>query len=168
MTYSSSKHANASTQPNHDGSRHQMWNRSKTSISKPRHFPDEPHGLVATLLAQSEPKDIKLALKHLGWVEAMDEELSALRANHTWQLVPRPVRVNIVGSKWVYHTKYLFDGTVDRLKARLVAQGFYQLPGLDYTHTFSPVVKAATIRTVLALAVQHNWSLNRLDVKNAF
>lgn len=73
-----------------------------------------------------------------------------------------------MGSKWVYHTKYLSDGTIDHLKARLVAQGFSQLPGFDYTHTFSPIVKAATVRTVLTLAIQRNWPLHQLDVKNAF
>lgn len=49
-----------------------------------------------------------------------------------------------------------------------VAQGFTQIPSLDYTHTFSPVVKATTIRIVLTLAVMHQWPLHQLDVNNAF
>lgn len=68
--------------------RHQIRTISQSGISKPKHFPDfELHGLLAALLAQSKPKGIKSALKHPGWVEAMNEELPALKSNHTWTLV---------------------------------------------------------------------------------
>ena len=50
----------------------------------------------------------------------------------------------------------------------MVAQGFTQILGSDFHHTFSPIVKAATVRVVLALAVQRGWHLHQLDVKNAF
>ncbi|GJW53128.1 retrovirus-related pol polyprotein from transposon RE1 [Tanacetum coccineum] len=67
-------------------------------------------------------------------------------------------QINIFKTK---HSPILF-------KARVVAQGFTQIPGLDYSHTFSPVVKASTVRIVLSLAVLHRWRLHQLDVKNAF
>lgn len=57
---------------------------------------------------------------------------------------------------------------MERYKARLVAQGFSQTPGLDYSHTFSPVVKASTVRVILSLAVINKWNLHQLDVNNAF
>lgn len=60
------------------------------------------------------------------------------------------------------------DGSIDKYKACLVAQGFTQIPGLDYSATFSPVVKASTVRIILSLAVLYKWSLHQLDVKNAF
>lgn len=73
-----------------------------------------------------------------------------------------------MGCKWVYRTKKNSDGSIHRYKARLVAKGFHQQPGIDYAETFGPVVKPATIRTVLSLAVSNNWPLRQLDVKNAF
>ncbi|KAD3641247.1 hypothetical protein E3N88_30471 [Mikania micrantha] len=94
--------------------------------------------------------------------------MDALHKNKTWTLVPRPTSQNIVGCKWLYRTKYHADGSIERHKARLVAQGFSQIPGMDYFHTFSPMVKAATVRIILTLAVINSWSLHQLDVSNAF
>ncbi|GKB25897.1 ribonuclease H-like domain-containing protein [Tanacetum coccineum] len=69
---------------------------------------------------------------------------------------------------WLFRHKYNVDGTLSRYKARLVANGSTQLAGIDVDETFSPVVKPATIRTVLSLAISRHWSVHQLDVKNAF
>ena len=124
--------------------------------------------LIHALLATSEPKGFKSATTNPAWLAAMDDEIKALQTNHTWDLVPRPSNTNIVGSKWVFRTKFLSDGSIERFKARLVAKGYTQLPSLDYKDTFSPVVKASTVHVVLSLAVSHKWPLRQLDVKNAF
>jgi hypothetical protein len=87
------------------------------------------------------------------------EEYGALMSNGTWELVPRPRGSNVVNGKWVFTHKFLSDGTFDRYKACWVLQDFTQRPGVDYDETFSPVVKPATIRTVLALAASHAWSI---------
>jgi histone deacetylase 1/2 len=114
------------------------------------------------------PRFVRDALANPNWRSAMQVEYDALIANDTWSLVPRPPRVNVVTEKWIYRHKLLADGSLDRYKARWVLQGFTQRPGVDYDETFSPVVKPATIRVVLSLALSQNWPIHQLDVKNAF
>jgi histone deacetylase 1/2 len=70
----------------------------------------------------------------------MEVEHSALLQNSTWTLVPHPRGQNIIVSRWVFKVKEKPDGTVDKFKARLVAQGLKQKYGVDYLDTFSPVV----------------------------
>ncbi|KAM1385102.1 hypothetical protein ACFX2F_031696 [Malus domestica] len=98
----------------------------------------------------------------------MQEEYDSLRAQGTWQLVPYPSNRSVVGSKWVYKVKKNSDGSISRYKARLVAQGFSQEHGIDYSETFSPVVRHTTIRIILAMAAMHHWEMKQLDIKNAF
>jgi hypothetical protein len=115
-----------------------------------------------------KPTSVGDALKDQRWVAAMDSEHQALMRNKTWHLVPPPRGKNIIDCKWVYRIKRKADGTIERYKARLVAKGFKQRYGIDYEDTFSPVVKAATIRLILSVAMSRGWSLRQLDVQNAF
>ncbi|GJV15261.1 ribonuclease H-like domain-containing protein [Tanacetum coccineum] len=95
-------------------------------------------------------------------------EVNALVKNGTWLLVPKPAGVNMVCSMWLFKHKFYADGTLSRYKARLVANGSSQQLGVEFDETFSLVVKPATIRTVLSLAVSCQWPIHQLDVKNAF
>jgi hypothetical protein len=114
------------------------------------------------------PSSIRDALADPHWRRAMEEEYAALLANQTWDLVPRPSGCNVVTGKWIWTHKRRADGTLERYKARWVLRGFTQWPGVDYDETFSPVVKPATVRTVLSLALSRSWLVHQLDVKNAF
>jgi hypothetical protein len=98
----------------------------------------------------------------------MEAEYEALQANHTWDLVPAPPGANVVTGKWIFKLKLHADGSLERYKARYVLRGFTQRPGVDFDETFSPVVKPATIRTVLTLAMARDWPVHQLDVTNAF
>jgi hypothetical protein len=114
------------------------------------------------------PKSYREALSHPGWRKAMEKEMHALDLNHTWDLVHKPAGTSIVGCRWVFTVKQNLDGTVDHLKAHLVAKGFTQTYGLDYTETFSLVAKLNSIRIIVSLAANLDWPLHQLDVKNAF
>jgi hypothetical protein len=113
-----------------------------------------------TLLALKEPRGFKSAAKHPEWLSAMDSEIQALQRNDTWTLVPRPASHNVVGCRWIFKTKLRSDGSIERHKARLVAQGFSQIKGLDFDDTFSPVVRPATVCLILSLALTSGWRLH--------
>jgi hypothetical protein len=98
----------------------------------------------------------------------MQLEFDALQGNGTWTLVPPPPGARVISGKWVFKTKLHPDGTLDKYKARWVLRGDTQRPGLDFGETFSPVVKPATIRTVLTLIATKDWPAHQLDVSNAF
>jgi hypothetical protein len=98
----------------------------------------------------------------------MQDEYKALMSNRPWDLVPRPPGANIVTGKWLFCHKFKADGTLDRYKARWVVRGFTQRPSMDFSETFSPVVKSAMVRAVLAIAASRDWPVHQMDVNNAF
>jgi hypothetical protein len=99
------------------------------------------------------PTSVREALADPNWRRAMEEEYGALLTNQTWDHVPRQSGCNVVTGKWIWTIKRRVDGTLERYKACWVLWGFTQRPGVDYDETFSSVVKPATVRTVLSLAL---------------
>ncbi|GJU71121.1 ribonuclease H-like domain-containing protein [Tanacetum coccineum] len=87
------------------------------------------------------------------WKNSMTNEYNALIKNNTWTLVPRPMDTNIVRCMWLFHHKYLADGTLSRYKACLVANGSTQIEGINVDETFSPVVKPGIDTAYLLLYV---------------
>jgi len=77
-----------------------------------------------------------------------------LKEMGTWEVVEKPDGVNVVGSKWVFKAKKDAAGNVVCYKARLIAQGFSQVPGVDYFDTYAPVARMASIRAILAMCHQ--------------
>ncbi|KAF5780127.1 putative RNA-directed DNA polymerase [Helianthus annuus] len=146
---------------------HPMVTGSRDHTRQPRQFRDHILFHVSTT-PTTEPSTFRHAQQYSVWWDAMHAEIDALHANQTWRLVQAPTDANIVGCKWVYRIKHNPDGSVSRYKARLVAKGFHQTEGIDYTETFSPVVKPTTIRLVLSVAFSRGWSIRQVDVNNAF
>lgn len=98
----------------------------------------------------------------------MHKEINSLQHNDTWQLTNLPSGKRAIGNKWVYKVKLNSDGTLKRFKARLVIQGNHQRAGVDYSEIFSPVIKMAIIRSIIALASSRKWSIHQLDINNVF
>ncbi|KAA0056830.1 putative mitochondrial protein [Cucumis melo var. makuwa] len=90
------------------------------------------------------------------------------KAFHITTALPTPTSYTEASKypKWCTAMCEEFDAL--QAQARLIAKGYHQVQGFDFDETFSPVVKKPTIRIILALAAQYNWSLTQLDVKNAF
>ena len=73
------------------------------------------------------------------WLEAMHDELNNFMHNQVWELVPRPTEEhNVIGTKWIFKNKQDVNGVVVQNKARLVAQGYSQVEGIDYCRGYIP------------------------------
>uniref|UniRef100_UPI0030C69137 reverse transcriptase domain-containing protein n=1 Tax=Bradyrhizobium sp. TM233 TaxID=2599801 RepID=UPI0030C69137 len=94
--------------------------------------------------------------------------LDQFTKNDVWTLMPKPKGFHVIGTKWVFRNKLNEKGEVTRNKARLVAQGYSQQEGIDYTETFAPVARLEAIRLLISFSVNHNIILHQMDVKSAF
>jgi hypothetical protein len=98
--------------------------RRSTRVSRP---PDwygfSSTALQATLDTTFVPKSYSQASTQECWRQATQDELQALQDNHTWDIIPRPIGVKLIGCKWVYTIKLCANGSIDRYKTRLVALG---------------------------------------------
>ncbi|CAM8889627.1 unnamed protein product [Rhodiola kirilowii] len=99
----------------------------------------------------------------------MSEEIESMFNNGTWELVPKPTGVKVIGSKWGFRIKEHNSPTEPpRFMAGLCAKGFSQREGIDYNEIFAPVVKYKTLRLLLDMPTVYDWHLQQMDVKTAF
>jgi hypothetical protein len=119
-------------------------------------------------LAQFEPKKVKEALQDDSWVTVMHDELHQFTRNDVWTLVPRPSDHNIICTKWIFKNKSDEHGTMIRNKARLAAQGYTQIEGIDFDETFATVALLESIRILLSISCHLGFKLYQMDVKSAF
>ena len=102
------------------------------------------------------------------WKRACVDELQEFVRQKLFSVVLTPTGRKVVGYKWVFKTKLDMEGQIEWYKARLVTQGFSQIPGVDFDETFAPVTCHQTLWMLLALANRHDWHVHQMDVKSAF
>lgn len=125
--------------------------------------------LMAQILGSiKEPTSLEEALADLQWKKAMQSEYDSIMKNNTWELVDLPPKKKVIGTKWIWKAKYKADGSLEKYKARLVAQGFSQIEGFDVSDTFAPTARMTTIRILFAVAAANAWPVFQMDVKSAF
>ena len=73
-----------------------------------------------------------------------------------------------VGYKWIFVCKQNEKNEIIRYKARLVAQGFSQRPGIDYEEAYAPVMDAITFRFFISLVAKENLDMRLMDVVTAY
>ncbi len=126
------------------------------------------YAYMVRVIQKVEPSCFEQAVGNPKWDNAMDEEMAALDANATWELVALLKDKKAIGCKWVYKVKHNADGFVSKYKARLVAKGYVQTYGIDYEKTYSPVAKMTTIKAITVMVVAKgcfsSWKFIRRSV----
>ena len=139
-----------------------------------RRFPQHLHDFAANVELDNfvsapdiQPEELTYHQVHTDplWRAAMREEIDSIHANRTWTLTDLPHNKKAISSRWVFKVK---PGNPPRYKARLVARGFEQKDGINFTDTFAPVVRWETIRILIAIATHLKWPIHQLDVLTAF
>jgi len=124
-----------------------------------------------TMSLKHDPVSYNDAIAHPDtkfWKRMMAEELEEFVRKELFTVVGKPYDRHIVGCKWIFKRKLGPNGQVERYKACLVAQGFFQVKGIDYNETYAPVTRHGTIQTLLALAARHQWHIHQMDAKAVF
>jgi hypothetical protein len=140
------------------------------SQRRQRQSPDRFVGYMALMskCIVIEPSSFQEVVKDPTWVDAMVEEYDSIIKKSVWDIVLRPIDKSVVGSRWIYKVNQAVDGSVEKYKARFVAQGFSQIKGIDYGETFAPITRYSSVRSILALSAQMGWRIHQMDVKIVF
>ncbi|KAI3790253.1 hypothetical protein L2E82_03169 [Cichorium intybus] len=164
--------------PTHQPQRSIATDRPRRDIHPPKRLIEEANIVAYVLNVAEEIEGIKepstyteaITSEHCNkWITAMHDEMESLEKNGTWELVKLPKEKKPVRCKWIFKRKEgITPNEEARFKAKLVAKGYSQIPGIDFTDVFTPVVKHSSIRTLLSIVAMHNYELEQLDVKTAF
>ncbi|KAL0442229.1 UNVERIFIED_CONTAM: Retrovirus-related Pol polyprotein from transposon RE2 [Sesamum radiatum] len=102
------------------------------------------------------------------WLEAIKSKMNSMGSNQVWALVDLLKGVKPVGCKWVCKRKFGANKEVTAFKARFVAKGYTQRPGVDFEKTYSSVAISKSIRILLAIAAWYDYEICQMNVKTAF
>ena len=98
----------------------------------------------------------------------MEDKMESMKENQVWKLIELSKGCKAIGNRWVLMVKRKADGTIERYKAHLVAKGYTQSKRIDYDKTFSPIVRFASIRLILAIVASLDLELHQMNVKTTF
>ena len=131
-------------------------------MHRERKRPNPYNNYVALLcdIIDKEPSTYEGALEKKEWKDAIIEEDQSIMKNDVREIIMIPKKKFVVTSKWIYKIKHAADGSIEKYKARFVAQGFSQKEGIDYEETFALVARYTSIRSVLALVVVMKWKIH--------
>jgi hypothetical protein len=169
----------------HDGAVEESLTSGDTSIESPpaltrkstriRAAPDyfDPSAYVgaSTDVLTDDPQSLSQVMKRPDWElweSSMNDELTSLLEKQVYTWADLPADRKALPSRWVFKLKRTQDGAVDKYKSRIVAKGFMQKEGVDYTEVFAPGSSLSTLRLLLSIAAKHDLHIHQLDVKTAF
>ncbi|MBW0504804.1 hypothetical protein O181_044519 [Austropuccinia psidii MF-1] len=136
-------------------------------------FAREERAIDSLLLAKdiSIPENLKQALagpdRHC-WEQACLEELQQMKKHGIWKAIEKTPEMKTIGHHWVFDTKMGESGNVEKFKARLVACGDRQQPGIDCTEMYAPTASLMSLRLLLATACLQHWKVCSFDVSRAY
>jgi hypothetical protein len=136
-----------------------------------RYSPPDFRSNFALSITDDDPKTVREAVNSEDsklWKKAMVEEMDALDKNEAWDIVELPAGRKSIGSKWLFKKKFNAEGKVEKYKAQLVAKGYSQVQGIDFSEIFSPVAKLSSIRFLLFIDVAFDLEVEQMDVKTTF
>jgi hypothetical protein len=132
---------------------------------------DDEHAAIALMMNDDTPlefQDVLNSSEKENWMAAIRSELEAHKNKETWELAPLPRDRKAIQCKWVFKIKPATATQPKVYKARLVAKGFMQKHGVDYLEIYSPTVRLASVRMMLAMGLHENHLIHQMDVKTAF
>lgn len=135
---------------------------SKAGIIKP----NPRYALTIFVLSIPTLRRASDAFQSPEWKQAMQCKIDALKSNRTWDLDNQAPSNNVIDSLWVFKVKLGLEGSVDKLKAQLVANGAHQVKDVDYFEEFSPTIKVLSISLVLKIVITKRWRISKLDIGN--
>ena len=105
------------------------------------------------------------------WQAAYEDEMKSLREHKVWDLIPHDQVLTgrkVIPSKPVFHYKWDSDRKIIHYKVHVIAKGFAQKPGIDYTDTYAPVGHLESTRTILHISTSLDWEIHQMDTRQCF
>lgn len=102
------------------------------------------------------------------WLDAVYSEIRSLIINDIFDIVSKPNDRRIIKCRTILRNKYDANGALNRRKARVVAKGYAQRPGINFFETYAPIARLGSLRLLMALTTKFNLRVSQLDIETAY